>query len=53
MIFNQDPLMYRTVMILVLIPMEGETRSYVLTNDLKSDKCERYKLENKHPYGAR
>ena len=53
MIFNQELLRYRTVMKLVLIPMEGGTRSSILTSSFNANECGRCKLENNHRSGAR
>ena len=49
---NQDPPRYGTVMKLGLIPMEGETRSSVLTCYFNVNRCGRFKLEREHHYGA-
>ena len=53
MISNQEPLRYRTVMNLGLIPKEYGERSSILTSSFTVNSCVKCKLENKHHCGAR
>ena len=52
-IFNQDKIMYGTVMKLGFISMKYVTSSSILTSYFKAKEYRRCKLESEHHYGAR